>query len=64
MFAISTKKNIRFPRVKGIKISSSFKANAATIYNGNSSVDIDFFFYIIELIKFLNLESSIIMWSV
>lgn len=53
MFAISTKKNIRFPRVKGIKISSSVKAIATAIYNGNSSVDIEF--SIIELIQFLNL---------
>lgn len=45
LFAISTKKKIRFPWVKGIKISSSVKANAAAIYNGNSSVDIEFFHY-------------------
>lgn len=45
MFVILIKKNIRFLWVKGIKILLLVKVNVVVIYNGNSLVDIDFFYY-------------------
>lgn len=50
MFVILIKKNIRFLWVKGIKILLLVKVNVVVIYNGNSLVDIEFFYYWVNLI--------------